>query len=61
LKKISFKSVVVENLVEFWRWQSKVIEKKLQEIMTRKVIFSRHHNNVVSYIHTIILLHISVH
>jgi hypothetical protein len=24
--------VVVENWVEFWRWQSKVIEKKVQEI-----------------------------
>jgi hypothetical protein len=24
LKKSSFELVVVENLVEFWRWQSKV-------------------------------------
>jgi hypothetical protein len=29
--------------------------------LTRKVIFSRHHNSVVSYIHTITLLHVSVH
>jgi hypothetical protein len=29
--------------------------------MTRNFIFSRHHNSVVSYIHTIILLHVSVH
>jgi hypothetical protein len=32
LKKSSFELVVVENLFEFWRWQSKVIEKKWQEI-----------------------------
>jgi hypothetical protein len=31
LQKSSFKSVV-ENWVEFWRWQSKAIEKKWQEI-----------------------------
>jgi hypothetical protein len=30
LKKSSFESVV-KNLVEFWRWQSKMIEKKWQE------------------------------
>jgi hypothetical protein len=29
LKKLR---VVVENWVEFWRWQSKVIEKKWQEM-----------------------------
>jgi hypothetical protein len=28
LKKSLFQLIVVENLVEFWRWQSKVIEKK---------------------------------
>jgi hypothetical protein len=28
LKKISFEGVVVENWVEFWRWQSKVVKKK---------------------------------
>jgi hypothetical protein len=28
LKKGSFERVVVENWVEFWRWQSKVLEKK---------------------------------
>jgi hypothetical protein len=33
---------------------------KLVATMPRKVIFSRHHNNVVSYIHTITLLHVSV-
>jgi hypothetical protein len=32
LKKISFEFVVVENLVEFWRWQSKVIKKKWQDM-----------------------------
>jgi hypothetical protein len=32
LKKNSFERVVVENWVEFWRWQSKVIEKKRQEM-----------------------------
>jgi hypothetical protein len=31
LKKNSFESIVVENLVELQRWQSKVTEKKLQE------------------------------
>jgi hypothetical protein len=31
LKKSSFELVVVENWVEFWRWHSKVIEKKWQE------------------------------
>jgi hypothetical protein len=31
LKKSSSESVV-KNLVEFWRWQSKVIEKKWQEM-----------------------------
>jgi hypothetical protein len=30
LKKSSFERVVVEKWVEFWRWQSKVIEKKWQ-------------------------------
>jgi hypothetical protein len=30
LKKSSFELIVVKNLVEFWRWQSKVIEKKWQ-------------------------------
>jgi hypothetical protein len=28
----SFELVVVENWVEFWRWQSKAIEKKWQEM-----------------------------
>jgi hypothetical protein len=28
LKKSSFELVVVKNWVEFWRWQSKVVEKK---------------------------------
>jgi hypothetical protein len=28
LEKILFERVVVENWVEFWRWQSKVVEKK---------------------------------
>jgi hypothetical protein len=32
LKKSSFERVVVENWDEFWRWQSKVIEKKWQEM-----------------------------
>jgi hypothetical protein len=32
LKKSSLERVVVENLAEFWRWQSKVIEKKWQEM-----------------------------
>jgi hypothetical protein len=31
LKKGSFDLVVVKNWVEFWRWQSKVIEQKWQE------------------------------
>jgi hypothetical protein len=31
LKKSSFESVVVKKWVEFWRWQSKMIEKKWQE------------------------------
>jgi hypothetical protein len=31
LKKSSYESFVVKNWVEFWRWQSKVIEKKWQE------------------------------
>jgi predicted nucleic acid-binding protein len=31
LKKNSFERVLIENLVEFWRRQSKVIEKKWQE------------------------------
>jgi predicted nucleic acid-binding protein len=31
LKKSSFQRVIIENLVEFWRWQSKVIVKKWQE------------------------------
>jgi hypothetical protein len=30
LKKISFESVAVKKWVEFWRWQSKVTEKKWQ-------------------------------
>jgi hypothetical protein len=30
-KRRSFEWLFVENLVEFWRWQSKVIEKKLKE------------------------------
>jgi hypothetical protein len=29
--KSSFESIVVKNWVEFWRWQSKVIEKIQQE------------------------------
>jgi hypothetical protein len=32
LKKSLFELVVVENWVEFWRWQSKVSEKKWQEM-----------------------------
>jgi hypothetical protein len=32
LKKSSFESAVVENRVEFWRWQSKVTEKKLRKM-----------------------------
>jgi hypothetical protein len=32
LKKSSFELAVVVNWVEFWRWQSKVIEKKLPEM-----------------------------
>jgi hypothetical protein len=31
LKKSSFELVVFKNWVEFWRWQSKEIEKKWQE------------------------------
>jgi hypothetical protein len=31
LKNNSFKSVVLENWVEFWRWQSEVLETKCQE------------------------------
>jgi hypothetical protein len=31
LKKSSIKLVVVKNWVEFWRWQSKMIEKIWQE------------------------------
>jgi hypothetical protein len=31
LKKSSFELVVVTKWVEFWRWQSKVTEKKWQE------------------------------
>jgi hypothetical protein len=31
LKKSSSERVVVKKWVEFWRWQSKVIEKKWQE------------------------------
>jgi hypothetical protein len=31
LKKSSFELVVVKIWVEFWRWQSKVIEKEWQE------------------------------
>jgi hypothetical protein len=30
--KISFEGVVAENWAEFWRSQSKVIEKKWQEV-----------------------------
>jgi hypothetical protein len=33
LKKSSFERAVVENWVEFWRWQSKLIEKKRQEMI----------------------------
>jgi hypothetical protein len=32
LKKSSFESAVVENWVKFGRWQSKMIEKKWQEM-----------------------------
>jgi hypothetical protein len=32
LKKSSFERVIVENWVEFWRWQSKVLAKKWQKI-----------------------------
>jgi predicted nucleic acid-binding protein len=32
MKKSSFERVSVENWVEFWRWQSKVIEIKWKEM-----------------------------
>jgi hypothetical protein len=31
VKKSSFKRVVVKKWIEFWRWQSKVTEKKWKE------------------------------
>jgi hypothetical protein len=31
LREFSWRGVVVKNWVEFWRWQSKVTEKKCQE------------------------------
>jgi hypothetical protein len=31
LKKSSFESVAVQIWIEFWTWQSKVIEKKWQK------------------------------
>jgi hypothetical protein len=40
---------------------SSIILKLMFIWIEKEVIFSRHHNNAVSYIHTITLLHVLVH